>query len=1147
MTVLDLMSQLRRAGISLLLEADGQLRVKAAKGAMTPDWRARIKTNKQAIIDFLGQAERSRGHRRPFIQPAPNRDHGMLTYAQEGLWFLHRLEPESYSYNLPLALRLNGLLDESTLRRAFDALAARHDSLRARFTVIEDGPDAGSPKQVYDPPGPVDFEMIDLAGAAPTDSPRIKAEAVRPFSLAKDPLMRVRLFRATAREHVLLIVMHHIIVDGWSLNVMIRELSALYRALMAGEASPLPPNELQFSDYVYWERERLKGDALERQLDFWQERLKRAPSRLELISDFPRPGKAVADGSADASIEDKALLERLESLCKETDVTPFMALMAAFAVLLARHAGQNEVCLGSPSANRNAAELEGVIGYFVNTLVFHIDLSGAPDFKTLLARVRETAIETFAHGDAPFDRIVERVKPERDLGRTPLFQAMFSFGPMDETDDSELELAPGLMATGERLPFSSAKFEMTLNVQFEPGALIGRLEYNASLFREDSAARVVAQYKTLLRGLIADPDRAVNRVALMDAAERRRMIDEWSRDETFTALEPVHRRIAARAAAAPDLPAIFFEDQVISYGELDRLVNQLAQRLRRHGLGPERVAALLATRRPEAVIAMLAVFKTGAAYLPLEPNHPPERIRFAMEDADAKILLTQTGLADALTDAPPKIFLDEADWRAEDAEPPPDLALPDHMAYLIYTSGSTGKPKGTMGTYDSLTMLVEACQQAYRFTEDDRVLQFAAFTFDASMEELWTPLVFGAGMALRTETMLADMRVFLARCSELDLTALSFPTEYWRQLTDYLAEAGVASLPPRLRLVFIGGERANPDAVLKWLKAVGDGVVLWNTYGPAECTVNATGANLTGIDPNEPLRETPIGRPWGSSRIYVLDRCLEPVPAGMPGELYIAGPQLVRGYLDRPGLTAGCFLPNPFADQAGERLYRTGDRVRFLADSALEFLGRVDFQIKLRGFRIEPGEIETALERHPRVKAAAVAPYALSDGDKRLCAYLDLDESADPPEPSVWRAFLHDSLPDYMIPALFIPLDEMPLTTSGKINRRALPEPDLAELERAEAQAFIAPRDDFEVQLAALWAELLRRERVSANANFFDLGGHSLLATRLTYRVWETFDAEMPLAVIFQHPTLEEQAQWLSVVAQPADEIEDEDREEELI
>jgi amino acid adenylation domain-containing protein len=1091
-----------------------------------------------------------------------------VSFSQQRLWMLDRMDPGRALYAAPLALRLRGAPDGAALQRALDALAARHESLRTVFRWME-----GGPVQVVLPHGALPVESIDLGGVddrgREAELRRRLAEAsALPFDLEQGPLARAVLYRLDAGEHVLLLNQHHVITDGWSTRVLLRELEALYGAFARGEPSPLPPPALQYADYAAWQRERLRGAVYDRQLAYWKQALAGAPALLELPLDRPRPPVHDGRGAAERFRLPREMADAADALARAEGCTPFMVLLAVFQALLGRYARQDDVVVGTPVANRARPETRDVLGFFVNTLAMRADLAGDPSFRALLHRVRDTSLGAFAHQEMPFERLVEELKVPRSAAHTPVFQAMFS---LQQAGDGDASL-PGLRV--ERVPVAGvhAPFDLTLTLLPDEQGMLGALEYATALFDRATALRLVDHFRTLLAAACAAPDAPLSALPLLSAGEVDAALRAWEGPLLASPPATIHARIAEQAARTPNAVAVEGGGGRMTYAELEDRATRLADRLRALGVRPGVIAAVRAERSVEAVVAVLAVLKAGGAYLPLDPAYPAERQAYMLADSRAALLLDATG-AGAPHGWPGRI----ADLPTEltaSAETPPEHApaipyslfpipcrpcSPDDLAYVIYTSGSTGRPKGVAVPHRALSAYVDAARQAYDLTPDDRFLQFAPLSFDSSVEELFAPLAAGATMVLRDEEMMASVDGFWRAAERLSLTIASLPTAYWHEIAAAMDRAA-PPVPPSLRVMILGGERALPERVASWRRGVGDGVRLINSYGPTETTVAAT---LHEVQADEPV--VPIGRPMPGYRVRVLDASLRPVPVGIPGELFVGGIGVARGYLGRPALTAEKFVPDPFAAAPGERLYRTGDLVRWkesasvrecvsalVGDSqevgseprsqppfthalthsrthalthsrtfALEFLGRTDDQVKVRGFRIEPGEIESLLRRQSGVRDAVVAVREDVPGDRRLAAYLvpaDGSMSID-----AIRAAVRAELPAYMLPSAFVVLDALPMTPSGKVDRRALPAP-----QSSDAPAATAPLSRRERAVAEIWREVLGADAIGPDDNFFDLGGNSLLLIRLAGRLKDELGSTATAVDLFRFPTVRSLAAYLA-------------------
>ncbi|MGK3988241.1 amino acid adenylation domain-containing protein [Sorangium sp. So ce136] len=1042
-----------------------------------------------------------------------------MSFAQERLWFLAQLEPESASYNLATAVRLTGSLDVAVVERCLSEIVRRHEILRTTFAVVD-----GQPSQVVQPDGAARLERLDLGVLPPAQRDAevrrvIDREARRPFDLTSGPLLRLTLLRLGSEEHVLLWVVHHIVFDGWSTSLVLGEFAALYTAFAAGRPAPLAEPALQYADFAHWQRQRVEGGLLEAQLGYWTRQLSGQPGVLELPTDRPRPATQRYQGARRFFRVPGALAEALGALARREETTLFAVLMAGFQALLARHAGTFDISVGTPVTNRSRAELEGLVGCFANTVVLRADLSGDPSFVRLLARVTQTVREAQTHQEVPFDQVVEAVSPVRDLSHAPLCQVMFALQPVLR-QPAEI---PGLGVRLLDLDVGGAQFDLSLDVAPDGDGLAAALEYDTDLFDEATIARMADHLLRLLAGAAASPATRLSELPMLAAEEQRQVLGWRTTGALRKAPRAVHRMFEEQAARAPGATAVVHEERQIAYGELDRRANQLAQLLRRRGVGPEVRVGLCLPRSIEMIAAVLGVLKAGGAYVPLDPNLPRERIAAMIGGAGIRVVIAEEGAA---ADQPPGVAVIQLDasWAcarrelSSAAPPPAGEPAPEQAAYILYTSGSTGTPKGVVVPHRAIASFTDVAAGVYEISPRDRVLQFASLSFDASAEEIFPCLARGATLVLRTEAMLESVAGFLAACGAWGVTAAVLPTMYWHRIVAGLGEG--AALPPCLRQIVITGEAALPERVSAWRASPGAARVrLLNAYGPTETTVTATVSNLTAAGPRDAWA-IPIGRPLANTRAYVLDPAGQPVPAGVVGELYLGGQGLARGYWARPDLTAERFVPDPFADQPGERLYRTGDRARWRTDGQLEFAGRVDHQVKLRGFRIEPGEIEARLGEQPGVREAVVVVRQDRAEERRLVAYVAASAGVSPEE---LRRALKEQVPDYMVPAAFVVLEELPHTPYGKIDRRALPAPAAPSGEAA------TPRTEAEAALAGIWSELLGRPAVGVQENFFELGGDSILALQVVSRA-RAAGLSLTPRQIFQHQTIAD----LAAVAAPA-------------
>ena len=1048
---------------------------------------------------LLRQLKKLKGEApRPVIRPRAERLADFpLSYAQQRLWFLDQLEPGNPFYNLPGAVRLQGPLDEACLGLALSGVVARHESLRTGFPAIQ-----GRPVQRVSSAAELPLPVVDLTAlpeALRRSAGRALAQAAvrRPFDLATGPLLRAVLLRLSADERILAFAVHHIVADGWSLRVLVRELTSLYQAFLRGLPSPLAALPVQYADYALAEREWLDGEALAPQLEFWRRQLAGLAGVLELPADRPRPEVQTFRGARQPVTLPAGTVAALRELGQAEKATPFMVLLAAFAVLLYRYGGSEDVPLGTPIANRDRLETEGLIGFFVNTLVMRCDLAGRPSFRELLARVRETALGAFAHPDLPFERLVEELRPDRDLGRTPLFQVLFAFqsAAAESRGASQLSL--------EHLPVETGKalFDLTLTLDETPGRIAGAFEYNTDLFDAVRMRRMAGHLETLLAAVVREPDGRLSELPVLTASERHQLAAEWT--DTFRkapgALR-LHERFAAQAALTPEAAAVVHGERLVTYRELEARANRLAHALAAAGAGRETRVGICLPRTPDLVASLLAVWKAGAAYVPMDPAYPEERLAYMLEDSGATVLVASPGAAEGLAARVPVVVRPD-ELRGGETEGPAVPGSVDDLAYVIYTSGSTGRPKGVAIAHASAAVLLDWAGETFAPADLAAVLASTSICFDLSVFELFAPLVHGGTV------ILADNALELPRLPAADRVTLvnTVPSA----LGELLRER---PLPPAVRVVCLAGEALRRGLVDRIYETL-PGERVYNLYGPSEDTTYST---FTRVPRGEAAPT--IGRPVANTRAYVVDSGGGLAALGVPGEIRLAGDGLARGYLGRPELTAERFVPDPFAIAPGARAYRTGDLARWSPAGELEFLGRLDHQVKVRGFRIELGEIEVALERHPAVERAAVLPGP--DGQS-LTAWVAGPEAAGL-APAELRAFLRARLPEHMVPALFVTLAALPLTANGKIDRQALAaqRPSAAALAMSATSGSVAPRNPAEELLAGIWEAVLHVEGVGAHDNFFDLGGHSLLATQMISRMREAFAVELPLRTLFEAPTV---------------------------
>ncbi|MET0397113.1 MAG: amino acid adenylation domain-containing protein [Longimicrobiaceae bacterium] len=1030
-----------------------------------------------------------------------------LSFAQQRLWFLDRMEPGSPAYTVAAPLHLRGPLRAGLLERALDEVVRRHGSLRTTFTTLGE-----EPVQVVAPPAAFILPLADLASLpAPErerEARRLAAEeADRPFDLAAGPLFRARLLRLGAEDHVLLLAMHHIVTDGWSLGILFREISALYAASLAGAPPPLPALALQYADFAAWQRGG--GAAGEDEMEFWREALRGTPPLLELPTDRPRPPVPTHRGASLPLALDAADTARLREVGRAEGATLFMTLMAAFHLFLSRYSGEDDVVVGTPVAGRTRPELEGLVGLFVNTLAIRADVGGDPDFRVLLGRVREALLGAYSHQHLPFDRLVEELQPERSLSHTPVFQVMFAVQGGAGAGGLALEgVESSFAGTGTR----TARFDLEVELREEPEGLRGALEYAVDLFDRATAERMAAHFQALLRGIAAAPDSRISEIPLLDGAERRLLLEEWSGTALELPAECVHERFARQAERTPDAPAVLCGADRVSYGELERRSRVLARHLRARGIGPEARVGICMDPSPQLPVAVLGVLRAGAAYVPLDPSHPTERLAWALADTSAALLLTQAHLAAGLAAHGVETLALDAGWEGitrEAAELPAAPPHPESLAYLIHTSGSTGTPKAVCVTHRGAAHTLRSAADAFGFGPGDEMPVLASHAFDIWLFEALAPLLAGAAIRMVPRERVVNVDALVEELA--GATLLHAVPALMRQLVQQV-RATPHGVLPRMRRVFVGGD-AVPPSLLREMREAFPAAEPWVLYGPTEATI-VCAAHPASVVPEREM----VGSPLAGARLYVCDRAGGPAPLGVPGELLVGGAGVGRGYLGRPELTSEKFVPDPFGGAPGARLYRTGDRARWLQGGVLEFLGRTDRQVKVRGFRVEPGETEARLAALPGVRAAAVVPAEDPAGGARLVAYVVVDGNAAAAD---LRQELRATLPEHMVPAAFVFLEALPLTPTGKVDRRALPPPGAGP-----ERAYEPPKTALEDVLAGVWAEVLRVERVGIRDSFFDLGGHSLLATQLVSRLG-MLKLEASIRLLFQAPTVEGMARGM--------------------
>ncbi|HEX3587980.1 MAG TPA: amino acid adenylation domain-containing protein, partial [Pseudonocardiaceae bacterium] len=1063
--------------------------------------------------------------RRDAIEPLGRLDDAPLSYAQQRLWFLSQLDPDSTEYVNCVALSLSGPLDLGALKSALTALVARHAVLRTRF--VDAG--GGEPRQVISPEAEPHWAVIDVSAAGdPAGWERraletVRREAALPMDLADGRLLRTTVVRLGDDEHILLMRAHHIVADGWSFGVLSRELRELYGSHREGRAPRLPELPVQYVDFAVWQRDRLRGPALDRQAAYWTERL-RGAEPVELPADRPRPAIRSGHGASVTVQIPADVSGRLRAAFERHGITPFMGFLSVFGILLANHSGRTDVLVGTPVAGRHRAEIEDLVGFFVNTLVMRTDLSGDPTIAQLWERTRDDALDAFAQQDLPFDRLVEHLAPERDLSRTPLFQHMFV---LQNGAGQDWDL-PGVRTGSVPLAEQASKFDLSLFVEPRDGVFDARFEYATDLFDESTVRRMAGHLLTLVTAVADDQDRRVSRLPMLTAPEERQLVEEWNDTaRPYPSAMCVHEIIARRAEQHPDRVAVTFGRTRVTYRELEERSNQVAHRLIEIGVAAGSMIGICVDRGPEMVVGVLGILKAGGAYVPLDPDYPRDRLRLLLTDTAAPVVLTQRALAERIPAAPERrvLHLDDHDWDAYPTTNPGPRATPDNLAYVIYTSGSTGTPKGVQIRHQSLVNYLTGADHDFPANGGEKALLHSSITFDLTVTPLFLTLMRGHEVVVSPPW--DQEHVELAARSVFDGSRFALLKATPSHLELLLSVAGPGATI-NVGTVVIGGEPLSTRLATAVLAACSDGTVIINEYGHTETTVACVIQPATR-DTVLTDAELPVGRPMANTRMYVLDAAGRLVPAGVVGELYTGGDGVARGYLNRPELNAARFAERMIGGEL-RRVYRSGDLVRWRADGVMEFRGRTDDQVKFRGFRIELGEIEAALCACPHVTEAVVMARADTPGAQRLVAYVvpaaDPAGGVDVPEV---RSLLRERLPEYMVPSVFVTIDAVPLTRNGKVDKRALPAPDGSRPELADA--YVAPQGPAESAVAAVWSQILGVDRVGANDDFFELGGHSLLATKVVSRLRAELGVELEIRAVFTAPTVARLAALLASAA----------------
>ncbi|MEM9216874.1 MAG: amino acid adenylation domain-containing protein [Cyanobacteria bacterium P01_F01_bin.150] len=1063
----------------------------------------------------------------PSIQPREETAQRPLSWAQERLWFLNQLEGKSATYNMPAAVRIIGNLDIDALQQTIWKVVQRHEVLRTSFQALN-----GTPIQVIHPKSAMKITMVDLQQLATNNKEhsvieQAQLEATTPFDLENGPLIRCSLLQLSTSEYVLLWTMHHIVSDSWSMGVFIQEISSLYQSFTKKkeiissdvEGTSLLKLPVQYADFAVWQRQYLSGEILETQLDYWKQQLNSAPNLLQLPTDFPRPTTQTYQGRSISFRLNTDLTTKLKTLSRESGTTLFMTLYGAFSTLLHRYSGQSDILVGTPIANRNHSEIEGLIGFFVNTLVLKTHFDNNPSFNELLAQVRETTLQAYDHQDVPFEQIVEALQPQRDLSYSPLFQVMFV---LQNAPMGNVEL-PGVTLSLIQLESTIAKFDLTLSMTETDQGLAGEWEYNTALFKGETIERIVDHFKNLLEAIVEDPFQNVDNLNLLCESERHQLLVKWNDTATnYPSDQCIHQLFEEQVEKTPDAIAVVFESEPLTYQQLNQRANQLAHHLQTLGVGPEVLVGICVERSIEMVVGVLGILKAGGAYVPLDPNYPPSRLSYMLTDSGVQVLLTQHSLLESLSSNTAQVVCLDNDWGRIEQQCQENLDVrvdSGNLAYVIYTSGSTGRPKGVMNTHQGIRNRLLWMQDTYTLDSSDRVLQKTPFSFDVSVWEFFWPLITGARIVVAKPEGHKDSAYLVNLILTEQITTIHFVPS---MLQVFLFEPNLANCSC-LKRVFCSGETLPVELTQRFFAQLSCG--LHNLYGPTEAAIDVT---FWQCQPQENVQIVPIGRPIANTQLYILNSQLQPVPVGVPGELHIGGDSLARGYLNRPELTSEKFISNPFRSKS--KLYKTGDLARYDRDGNIEFLGRIDNQVKIRGFRIELGEIETVLTSHLQINQAVVMATEENTGHKRLVAYLVASSEITTAQ---LREYIKARLPEYMVPSAFVTLESLPLTPNGKVDRKALPAVDYIKRETE----YVAPRTAIELKLTQIWSSILNVQPVGAQDNFFELGGHSLLAVRLMSEIQQQFQKKLPLATLFQYPTVEQLASFLSSSVSPKNSI----------
>jgi amino acid adenylation domain-containing protein len=1111
-------------GVKLWVQGD-RLRYSGSEDILTSQLLAELSKHKAEIIALLNQSLADDDRSKSSKIQAVSRDRNLpLSFSQQRLWFLNELEGgQSITYNWPApAISFIGELNLQILIRVLSEIVRRHEVLRTTFVNLN-----GEIAQKIHPPTLLEVPIIDLESIPQQDqSITVKKlaeeERAKPFDLQKGPVFHCQLLRLSKTEQVLLLSVHHIAADGWFMGIFLREMIKLYEAFIESKPSPLPELPIQYADFAAWQRNWFEGEVLQKNLNYWKHQLANIPPLLELPTDSPRPAIQTFRGDKVSFQLSLQSTQQIKQLSQRNGATLFMALLAAFAVLLSRYCQESDLVIGSPIANRDRSEIENLLGFFVNNLVLRIQVEQNQSFQDLLAQVKKIALDAYDHQNLPFEKLVEELQPERNLSYHPLFQVMFILqnSPIDLIQGANHLQMANVQFSCLEVENSTTQLDLTLEMSEFGNRLGGRIEYNTDLFERSTIERMVEHFQNLLEAITINPEQKIYNLPLLTQLESKQILIDWN-DTTVNYPQDIclHELVEAQVAQTPDAIAVAYEDQQLSYQELNQKANQLAHYLRKQGIKPDQPVGISVERSLEMVIGLLGILKAGGAYVPIDPTYPKDRLAFMFADSQVSVLLTQQKLLAQLPEHTSHTLCLDSEWTLVTDESDrnlPRLSKADHLCYIIYTSGSTGKPKGAMNNHRGVVNRLLWMQSAYQIGTSDCVLQKTPFSFDVSVWEFFWTLSTGAKLVVAKPEGHKDTSYLKQLIIQAGITTLHFVPSMLQVFLDAETDLSKCS---SLKRVICSGEALPIDLQRRFFERLD--CELHNLYGPTEAAIDVS---YWQCQANSHLSTVPIGKPVANTQLYVLDNYLQPVPIGVAGELHIGGVQVGRGYLNRHELTAEKFIRDPFSSDPAARLYKTGDRVRYSIDGSIEYLGRIDFQVKLRGFRIELGEIEAVLAQYSEINQAVVIVDHHQSSD-RLVAYLACKVGSKVSIPDL-RRFLKENLPEYMVPSAFVVLDSFPLTQSGKIDRRALPKPNQSQTPQ-DINNTNYPQDELELRIAQIWQRLLGIKSLSTHDNFFELGGHSLLAIRLSAQLEELVGHPVPIMSIFQSPTIADLAKLL--------------------